>query len=122
LNKLAFIQKSKSGPDSEPLPFELINPALDRTSLHAPLRTLILDYVSFDYLNKNSFIARIRGELLHEGSALDVTIFLEAFEDHQTNNDCQKETPNYNPEQIEKSVAKVKAYQRGYLKRRTQAE
>jgi hypothetical protein len=122
LDKLAFIQNPKGSPDPEPLPFELTNQALDRASLPAPLHTLILDYVSFDYLNKNSFMTRIRDELLHEGSAFDVIIFLEAFEDRQTNNDCRKETRNYNPEQIEKSVAKMKAYQRGYLKKRTQAE
>ena len=79
LDKLAFIQKSKDSPDSEPLPFELINQAFDRTSLHVPLRTLILDYVSFDYLDKNSFMTRIRDELLREGSTFDVIIFLEAF-------------------------------------------
>lgn len=80
LDKLPFIQKSKDSPHSEPLPFELINQALDRTSLHAPLRKLILDHVSFDYLDKNSFI-----------------IFLEAFKDHQTNNDCQKRDTELQP-------------------------
>jgi hypothetical protein len=110
LGKLAFIQKSKDSLDSEPLPFELISQALDRTSPHAPLCTLILDYVPFDYLDKNSFMTRIRDELL------------EAFKDRQTNNDCQKETRHHNPEQIEESVAKVKAYQRGYLEECTQAD
>ena len=92
LDKLAFIQKSKDSPDSEPLPFELINQALGRTSLRALLRTLILDYVSFDYLDKNSFMTRIRDELLREGSTFDVIIFLEAFKDRQTNNDYQRDT------------------------------
>lgn len=110
LGKLAFIQKSKDSLDSEPLPFELISQALDRTSPHAPLCTLILDYVSSDYLAKNSFMTRIRDELL------------EAFKDRQTNNDYQKETRHHNPEQVEESVAKVKAYQRGYLEERTQAD
>ena len=94
LGKLAFIQKSKDSLDSEPLPFELISQALDRTSPHAPLCTLILDYVSSDYLAKNSFMTRIRDELL------------EAFKDRQTNNDYQKETRHHNPEQVEESVAR----------------
>jgi hypothetical protein len=81
LDKLAFIPKSKDSPDSESLPFKPINPALDRASLHVPLRTLILNYVSFNYLDKNSFMTRIRDELLREGSTFGVIVFLEAFID-----------------------------------------
>jgi hypothetical protein len=77
LDKLAF----KDSPDSESLPFKPINPALDRASLHVPLRTLILNYVSFNYLDKNSFMTRIRDELLREGSTFGVIVFLEAFID-----------------------------------------
>jgi hypothetical protein len=53
--------------------FGLINRALDRTSLHSPLCKLILDYF---YLNKNSFMTKIKDELPREGSTFDPIILL----------------------------------------------
>jgi len=67
LDKLVSMQKSKYIPDSEPLPFKLLNRTLDRTSLHLPLRKLILSYISSDSLDKNSFMARISSDRSSRG-------------------------------------------------------
>jgi hypothetical protein len=73
LDKLGIVQNPITTPILSLYLFGLINRAFDRTSLHSPLRKLILDYF---YLNKNSFTTKIRDEPPREGSTFDAIILL----------------------------------------------